>query len=628
LIAYGQGDLVLVTTLLRRVTAGLAGLAVAVPFVPTAAWAAPELAPIMVVLDASGSMAEQAPGGTKMAAAKQAVRAVVGALPEAAHVGLTVYGARTGSSAADKPAGCKDVEVVHPVTALDRTGLITAVEAAQPRGYTPIGNALRTAADALPKEGPRSIVLVSDGEDTCAPPEPCQVARDLAKEGVDLRIHAVGYQVDGKAKNQLTCIAQASGGTYTNVPDAADLGGALHRVTNSALRNYQPAGTPVTGTYTIDGAPVLTPGGYLDTLGFARKRYYSVEVAEDYTAYFAATVPFLRGGRHDTAGLNVAVYGIGGVDCYRSNNAVTSGGKDGAAVTVLLTWNGNARRASNDACKKGGRYTFAVYFTDANDGGTVAEDEADRVPVELQLGLEPPVTDAGPAAAPLPVAYTEPTGPDQPVTGGGSFGTAATLAGSGRYTDGIQFGEFVYFRIRVDWGQGVAYRVEYGLADLRRAAANIESAMYSPTRGRVAWTTTNYAGAAKALPQDQPAFTTLPIRYQNRSVKGDQTQQLQSVAGWYYIVVKLGHASDNAQHPPVPLTLKVTLVGTPEAGPAYRDSAGAGSLGESRGASAPAGGVQAKRTSDSSGLLWWIAVPVALVVIAGGAGTLLVRRRR
>jgi Ca-activated chloride channel homolog len=160
----------------------LAGLAPA-----PAARAAGELAPTILVLDSSGSMDEAAPGGTKMAAAKRAVRTLVDALPAEAQLGLAVYGAGTGNAASDKAAGCKDVKVVHPVGPLDKAAVIRSADAAKPRGYTPIGRSLRAAADALPKEGPRSIVLVSDGEDTCAPPDPCEVAKQLAKEGVERR---------------------------------------------------------------------------------------------------------------------------------------------------------------------------------------------------------------------------------------------------------------------------------------------------------------------------------------------------------------------------------------------------------------------------------------------------------
>jgi Ca-activated chloride channel family protein len=617
--------------MVRRVVAGVAGLVAGVALLPPgAAQADGELAPIMVVLDASGSMKGAAPGGTKMTAARKAVRTLVSAMPAQAQVGLTVYGANTGSSAAEKPAGCKDVRVVHPVGPLDKAGITKAVDAARPRGYTPIGLALRTAAGALPQEGPRAVVLVSDGEDTCAPPDPCEVARELAEQGVQLRVHTVGYQVDGKARRQLTCIAQATGGTYTDVPDASGLGRALTRVTSSALRNYQPAGTAVTGAFEMGDAPVLTPGAYVDTLGFTRKQYYSVEIPDGYTAYFAATVPLGRaGGPTRVEGLNGAVYGVDGADCAALNNEL---GGETEAVSTLVTWTVDRNNSGGPGCQQAGRYTFVVYFTGAAGDGPPETGSEDRLPLEMQVGLEPPVADPGPAAASAPVEFSEPAGPEQPITGGGSFGTAATLPGSGQYAESLQFGEEVYYRVRVDWGQGLAYQVAYGEADLYADAANIESTMYSPARGRVDWDTTAYTGRAKTLPSGtRDAFATLPIRYQNRNA--DNTSDVphataQGVAGWYYIAVKLGvPVNGSGEHAPVPVTLKVSLVGTPEPGPRYADvAAGKGAFGGTSDATPPAqpesssGVLTAARSSDDdSGPLWWLVGGIGLGAVLAAA---------
>ena len=137
-------------------------------------------------------------------------------------------------------------------------------------GYTPIGNALRAAADALPKEGPRSIVLVSDGEDTCAPPAPCDVAKELEQQGVDLTVHTVGFKVDSGAREQLSCIADSTGGTYSDADNATELTDALATKVDYAITGYTPLGAPVTGADQPSmQAPLLAPGQYLDTLAEA-----------------------------------------------------------------------------------------------------------------------------------------------------------------------------------------------------------------------------------------------------------------------------------------------------------------------------------------------------------------------
>jgi Ca-activated chloride channel homolog len=183
-------------------------------------------APVIVVLDASGSMRDRVGEDVKMDAAKSAVHSLVDQLPDGARLGLAVYG--NGES------GCESATVVQQVGPLDRSAVNAAVDKVRPSGSTPIGHSLRVAAEALPTAGPRSIVLVSDGEDTCAPPDPCDVAKELAGQGIDLRIHAIGFDVDDKAKQQLTCLSRATGGTYVEAKDSRTLIVVLNQITQQA----------------------------------------------------------------------------------------------------------------------------------------------------------------------------------------------------------------------------------------------------------------------------------------------------------------------------------------------------------------------------------------------------------
>ncbi|MEJ7756954.1 MAG: VWA domain-containing protein [Nocardioidaceae bacterium] len=183
----------------------------------------------MLVLDSSGSMAEPAGGGgTKIDAAKSALRTLVNDLPDEAEVGLRVFGAEVFSRT--DPGSCEDTQqVVEPGTD-NRDQLLDAIGDYKPYGETPIPNALREAAADLGDEGPRSIVLVSDGESTCAP-DPCKVAAELADQGINLQIDVVGLSVSGNARNQLQCVADKGNGTYYDADDAdaivdqADQGG-------------------------------------------------------------------------------------------------------------------------------------------------------------------------------------------------------------------------------------------------------------------------------------------------------------------------------------------------------------------------------------------------------------------
>jgi Ca-activated chloride channel homolog len=588
-----------------------------------------ELAPTMVVLDASGSMTGADPaGGSKMDAAKAAVHAFLDAAPDGAPVGLAAYGTATGNSDAERAQGCQDVTVLNQVGPLDRAGLGAAVDGLVPRGYTPIGRSLQVAAEQLPQEGPRSIVLVSDGVDTCAPPEPCDVVRTLAGQGVDLVVHAVGFGVNDEARAQLSCIAQATGGTYTDAPDAGALQRVLPRVTGSALRNYLPAGTPITGAATVEAAPVAAPGQHLDTIGQKEQRFYAVDVPEGATAYFSATVSFPRlSGVNildDFNTLQLRTYGDAGEDCHEFEPAQATDSSSGEALTVATTWTGATEpdkgSASGDGCRGGGSYTFALTWDRVSAG------VPERLPVELLVGVEPPVADAGPVAVAPPPTFVEPQGSPRPVVGGGSFNVAGGLDGSGSYSDTMQRGEFVFYRVQLDWGQGLAYHVRFeetpgtGLRNLSPASTTV----YAPSREEIGTSSMVYTGRELVLPTNDPAITTAPVRYSNRTADNNAVRT-QSLAGTYYIAVQLGPtAQDPEAAAPVPIRLEVTVAGDPEPGPRYADVGPGAPFGE-RAPAAPDDQVAA--TSTMIAPAGWVAVGAGALVVVGLVVGLVVRRR-
>ena len=467
------------------------------------------------------------------------------------------------------------------------------------------------------------------------------MAKELAKQGVDLRIHSVGYQVDGKARLQLTCIAQATGGTYTNVPDAAGLGRALTRVTASALRNYQAAGTPVTGADEIYKGPVLTPGSYLDTLGFAKKRYYTVELKDGETGYLAATGIFERGSSHQSESINVRLYGHDGEDCNRFENKQTTRAWEGESITATMVWIATTdTQELKPGCATPGRYILAIYFQ--NNLGR-QDDPNDRVPIEIQVGVEPPVNgDKGPEPVTDPVAFTDPGGTEQPVAGGGSFGTAATLPGSGRYVEQLRYSEILYYRVRLEWGQALAYQVRYGEGQIGRYS-NAQTELYSPSRAELAHDDSVTSGHPSVLPQPGKTLSTVPIRYRNRELDRlrHETPWLTSVPGWYYISVKLAAgqtmAGDSADdQPPVPIEVAVSVTGTPEKGLQYADTSRTDAFAGASpfpAASPSDGPLMAKRASDQRSPLWWAVAGVGVmagvgVAVAAAIGTILVLRRR
>ncbi|WP_280262339.1 vWA domain-containing protein [Nocardia abscessus] len=626
------------TQLIAVLTACLIGAALAAPGAaaqPDRTEQPPRYAPTMLILDASGSMQRPDPAGTMMDAAKNAVRAFVAAAPAESKVGLVTYGTGTGNAEADKAAGCRDVHLLRRADPLDKAALTTAVDGIQARGWTPMGPALRQAADAMPGPGPRSIVLVSDGEDTCAPPDACEIAREVKQRGIDLVVHAIGFAVDPAARNQLTCMAQATGGTYTDAADGRALERVLPRVSAAALRNYRAAGIPITGTGSHDTAPVAAPGQYLDTIGRQEKRYWSVDVPAGATAYFSGTVSFPRvrdvSVTEDLNTLQLRVYGADGQDCHAFESELTTKSSDGAALTIAKTWDGATKErsgsASGDKCRGGGRYSFAVTWDKVSAG------VPERLPVELLVGIEPGVTDPGPAATTTPTAFTEPTGSGTPVTGGGSFNVAAPLPGSGRYTDILWQGEFVFYRVRLDWGQGLAYRVHYGGNGGRGLdnISNIRTTLYSPIRQEIESDFSAYTGTDTVLPT-KDARATVPVRYANRTAD-DIKARRQSVPGWYYIAVKVGSTFEQGDAAPVPIRLDLTVTGGREPGPTYSSGVADGVFGEkadTQRVTQRTDAVAAAGAATESRNEWLLVAglgAIAVVVVGVIAGVLVLRRR-
>ncbi|MFD4414488.1 VWA domain-containing protein [Streptomyces sp. NPDC058476] len=262
-----------VCALLAALTAGITFPTGAVAG-ETAEQAAPK---VELVLDVSGSMrARDIDGGTRMAAAKQAFNEVLDATPEEVQLGIRTLGANYRGN--DRKTGCKDTAQLYPVGTLDRTEAKTAVATLTPTGWTPIGPALLKAADDLNGgEGTRRIVLISDGEDTCQPLDPCEVAREIAAKGIGLTIDTLGLVPDAKTRDQLSCIADATGGTYTSVRHKEEL---ADRVGQLVDRAADPVVTPVAveGAAECAKAPTVKSGLYTDREEFAQHRWYRVDV--------------------------------------------------------------------------------------------------------------------------------------------------------------------------------------------------------------------------------------------------------------------------------------------------------------------------------------------------------------
>lgn len=286
---------------------------------------------VELVLDVSGSMrATDIDGRSRISVAQQAFNEVVDALPDETELGIRVLGATYPGD--DKEQGCQDTQQIVPVGPVDRVQAKAAVSTLRPTGYTPVGLALRLAAEDLGTGSTaRRIVLITDGEDTCAPPDPCEVARELAAQGTKLVVDTLGLAPDEKVRQQLLCIAAATGGTYTAAQSADELTGRIKQLVDRAQDTHTVTPAVVAGTSVCADAPLLGAGVYSDRETFSEHRWYRVPMYPGQELRASVSVALDRPVNPDHAVLLRAVATDGrelvrGVDAGSGRTDVVSAG--------------------------------------------------------------------------------------------------------------------------------------------------------------------------------------------------------------------------------------------------------------------------------------------------------------
>ena len=216
--------------------------------------AAPESGDAILVLDASGSMWGQIDGEPKIVIARDVISELLDSLPAERRLGLVAYGH-------NRKGDCGDIETLAGIGA-EREAIRAAVQSLNPKGKTPLSAAVEKAAGDLKfTEDKATVILVSDGEETCDA-DPCSVAEALEKTGVDFTAHVVGFDLGSagaEAEQQLRCLAENTGGRFMTAANAEELTEALEEV--SAAAPEPPANVKVQLQATDqDGGPVITEG--------------------------------------------------------------------------------------------------------------------------------------------------------------------------------------------------------------------------------------------------------------------------------------------------------------------------------------------------------------------------------
>lgn len=212
---------------------------------------------VELILDASGSMLKRLDGKRRIAIAKEVMSVAVNKhIPPGTPVALRVFGHK-------EPNSCRsDLEIplapLDPVKASETIQGINAMNLAK----TPIADSLAMIeSDLKQAAGPRLIVLVTDGEETCDG-DPAEVLAKLTEKGIDVRLEIVGFAIDDVVlKQQFESWAEQGGGRYFDASDAASLEHSLAEALQVPYSVFDQGGSLV-AKGNIDGDALELPAGF------------------------------------------------------------------------------------------------------------------------------------------------------------------------------------------------------------------------------------------------------------------------------------------------------------------------------------------------------------------------------
>ncbi len=177
----------------------------------------------MIVFDTSGSMWGQIAGKTKIEIARDAMADISQGFGSDQSIGLMAYGHR-------RKGDCGDIETLVAPAHGTAEQIVAQVNQLTPKGKTPLSQAVKMAAETMKfTENAATVVLITDGVETCDM-DPCAVATELEKLGVNFTAHVIGFGLSVDQGKQVSCVADATGGLYLPAQDAASLNQALEQV--------------------------------------------------------------------------------------------------------------------------------------------------------------------------------------------------------------------------------------------------------------------------------------------------------------------------------------------------------------------------------------------------------------
>lgn len=184
--------------------------------------------PIIFIYDASGSMWGQIDGISKMEIATDVLSTSVTNFPNDQNVGLVAYGHR-------QEGDCRDVEFMVGMNNNDKNLINQTLAGIKPLGRTPLAYSATQVINTLRESEERAtVILVTDGIESCDG-NICEVVQAAKDEGIDFKMHIIGFGLQGEETAQLQCAAKAGGGQYYDAENAEALTSVLDQATEATV---------------------------------------------------------------------------------------------------------------------------------------------------------------------------------------------------------------------------------------------------------------------------------------------------------------------------------------------------------------------------------------------------------
>ncbi|MBN1955412.1 MAG: trypsin-like peptidase domain-containing protein [Anaerolineae bacterium] len=218
---------------------------------------------VLFVVDASSRMLAATEGGTRMdVTCSVLLEQMSRPTAETYRMGLVVFGQH--SLGADS---CADIEQVVGLGNRNSQKIVDAIsglQAGSPPDAAPLSAAIVAAiAELASNSGPKTVVVITGGGDTCAADGARMVQQELARAGVELELYVIGYNMDQVSEAEVLSLTDEVGGTYYAASTAAELAdvtaGIIANAPPPTASPAPPMPTPTRTPEPLPPIPTSTP---------------------------------------------------------------------------------------------------------------------------------------------------------------------------------------------------------------------------------------------------------------------------------------------------------------------------------------------------------------------------------